>query len=120
MPSIDVISLDSYGYFHRVRGVSTAFNPVAPTVPYNELQVAEYYQNWNSVDKPQVENNGVKVVSVREQRQMKKAIAELYGLSLLSAWNVTSALANRPPSTACLLIRYWMATSATLASAKTP
>ena len=45
-----MISLDSYGYFHRVRGVSTAFNPVAPTVPYNELQVAEYYQNWNSVD----------------------------------------------------------------------
>ena len=96
MPRIDVISLDSYGYFHRVRGVSTAFNPVAPTVPYNELQVAEYYQNWNSVDKPQVENNGVKVVSVREQRQMKKAIAELYGL--VAAERLERDISSREPT----------------------
>lgn len=80
MPRIDVIALDSDGFFHRVKGVSTAFNPVCPAVPYNELLIAEYYQNWNSVDKPRVDNSGTKVVSVREQRQMKKAIAELYGL----------------------------------------
>jgi hypothetical protein len=96
MPRIDVISLDSYGYFHRVRGVSTAFNPVAPTVPYNELQVAEYFQNWNSVNKPQVENNGVKVVSVREQRQMKKAIAELYGL--VAAERLERDISSREPT----------------------
>lgn len=80
MPRIDAISLDADGYFHRVRGVSTAFNPIAPSVPYNELQVAEFKQDWHSTNKPVVDNNGMKVVSVREQRQMKSAIAELYGL----------------------------------------
>ncbi len=80
MPRVDVISLDPEGYFHRNRGVSTAFNPIAPQIPYNELQIAEYIQDWNSVNKPVVDNNGQKVVSVREQRQMKNAIAELYGI----------------------------------------
>ena len=80
MPRVDVLTLDSDGYFHRVRGVSTAFNPIAPGIPYNELQIAEYLQNWHSTDKPVVDNNGHKVISVREQRQMKNAIAELYGI----------------------------------------
>jgi hypothetical protein len=80
MPRIDAITVDVNGYLHRVRGVSTAFNPIAPQVPYNELQIAEYYQNWNSVKDPVVDNNGIRVISVREQRQMKNAIAELYGV----------------------------------------
>lgn len=80
MPRIDAITVDPDGYLHRVRGVSTAFNPIAPQVPYNELQIAEYKQTWHSTDNPVVDNNGVKVISVREQRQMKNAIAELYGV----------------------------------------
>ena len=80
MPRIDAIAVDQYGYLQRVRGVSTAFNPVAPQVPYNVLQLAEYKQVWNSVASPEVDNNGIKAISVREQRQMKEAIAELYGV----------------------------------------
>lgn len=80
MPRVDVISLDPDGLFHRNKGVSTAFNPIAPNVPYNELQIAEYLQTWHSTNNPEVTNNGHKVVSVREQRQMKNAIAELYGI----------------------------------------
>jgi len=51
MPRIDVITVDPDGYLQRVRGVSTAFNPIAPQVPYNVLQIAEYKQIWNSVSR---------------------------------------------------------------------
>ena len=96
MPRIDAISMDSYGYFHRVRGVSTAFNPVAPAVPYNELQIAEYYQDWHSTNPPNVDNNGMKVVSVREQRQMKNAIADLY--SLVATERLERDISSREPT----------------------
>lgn len=96
MPRIDAIAMDSYGYFHRVRGVSTAFNPVAPAVPYNELQIAEYYQDWHSTNPPNVDNNGMKVVSVREQRQMKTAIADLY--SLVATERLERDISSREPT----------------------
>ena len=96
MPRIDAISMDSYGYFHRVRGVSTAFNPRPPQVPYNELQIAEYYQDWHSTNPPVVDNNGMKVVSVREQRQMKNAIADLY--SLVATERLERDISSREPT----------------------
>ena len=80
MPRIDAISLDADGYFHRVRGTSTAFNPQAPLVPEDQLQVAEYFQDWKSYSTPEVDNNGTRVTSMRDQRQMKQAIVDLYEL----------------------------------------
>ena len=32
MPRVDAVALDADGYLHRVRGVSTAFNPLCPRV----------------------------------------------------------------------------------------
>ena len=80
MPRIDAISLDADGYFHRVRGTSTAFNPQAPLVPEDQLQIAEYFQDWKSTSTPEVDNNGTRVTSMRDQRQMKQAIVDLYEL----------------------------------------
>ena len=80
MPRVDAISLDADGYFHRIRGTSTAFDPQAPLVPEDQLQIAEYFQDWKSTSTPEVDNNGTRVTSMRESRQMKQAIVDLYEL----------------------------------------
>ncbi len=80
MPRVDVLSLDQDGYFHRVKGVSSAFNPIAPLVPDTQLAVAEFRQEWYSTETPDVDNNGTRVVSMREQRQIKESVVELYNL----------------------------------------
>ncbi len=80
MPRIDRIVLDAGGYYHRVRGTSTAFNPQAPQIPADQLGIGEYYQDWKSYNDPKVDNNGIRVTSMREQTQMKKAIVDLYEL----------------------------------------
>ena len=80
MPRVDAISLDADGFLHRVRGTSTAFDPQAPMVPEDQLQIAEYFQDWKSYSTPVVDNNGTRVTSMRDQRQMKEAIIDLYEL----------------------------------------
>jgi hypothetical protein len=80
MPRVDVLSLDQEGYFHRIKGVSSAFNPIAPLVPDTQLAIAEVRQEWFSATNPEVENVGTRVVSMREQRQIKESVVELYKL----------------------------------------
>lgn len=80
MPRVDVLSLDQEGYFHRIKGVSSAFNPIAPLVPETQLAIAELRQEWFSTAIPEVENVGTRVVSMREQRQIKESVVELYKL----------------------------------------
>ena len=80
MPRIDRIVLDAAGYYHRVRGTSTAFNAQPPQIPADQLGIAQYYQDWKSYSTPLVDNDGIKVTSMREQRQMKEAIVDLYEL----------------------------------------
>tara|TARA_B100000035_G_scaffold181604_1_gene155022 strand:- start:21244 stop:24399 length:3156 start_codon:yes stop_codon:yes gene_type:complete len=80
MPRIDRIVLDGDGYFHRIRGTSTAFQPEAPLIPADMLGIANYYQDWLSYSTPLVDNDGIRVTSMREQTQMKEAIVDLYEL----------------------------------------
>ena len=80
MPRVDVLSLDQEGYFHRIKGVSSAFNPIAPLAPESQLVVAEIREDWFNDANPKVENVGTRVVSMREQRQIKESVVELYKL----------------------------------------
>jgi hypothetical protein len=81
MPRYDVLALDSEGLFHRIKGVPSAFNPLTPPVSPSQLAIASYYLDWKSTSTPKVANDGTRVVSMREQRQLKDSIVELYSLA---------------------------------------
>lgn len=80
LPRIDVLSLDKDGYFHRVKGVSSAFNPVAPIVSDSQLPLAQIKNDWYFASLPEVTNDGTRVVSMKEQRKIKESVVELYQL----------------------------------------
>jgi hypothetical protein len=80
MPRYDAIVLDRDGAFSRIKGVPSAFNPIQPGVSDTVLQIASVYHDWISTAVPKVSNDGTRVVSMKEQRQLKESIVELYGL----------------------------------------
>jgi len=96
MPRYEVVALDPEGYFHRVKGVSSAFNPVVPLASAGQLQIASYYLDWYSTSTPKVFNDGTRVVSMREQRQMKDSIVELY--NLVADERLQRDISSREPS----------------------
>jgi hypothetical protein len=96
MPRYDVVALDPDGFFHRIKGVSSAFNPVLPNVPSNQLQIASFYLDWLSTSTPVVSNDGTRVVSMREQRQIKDSVVELY--SLVADERLQRDISSREPA----------------------
>jgi hypothetical protein len=96
LPRYDVIALGSDGLFQRIKGVASAFNPVAPLVPSTQLQVASIYLDWFSTSKPRVSNDGTRVVSMKEQRQLKDSIVELY--SLVADERLQRDISSREPT----------------------
>jgi len=80
LPRIDALSLDKDGYFHRIKGVSSAFNPVAPIVPAAQLQIAQIKFDWLTASTPTVDNDGTRVMAMKEQRKLKDSVVELYKL----------------------------------------
>ena len=96
LPRIDVLSLDKDGFFHRVKGVSSAFSPVAPIVSNAQLPVATISNDWFDASVPSVENDGTRVTSMKDQRRMKKSILELY--NLVAAEKLQRDIATREPT----------------------
>lgn len=96
MPRFDVLALDSSGLFHRIRGVAAPFNPIAPAVPSTQLQIASFYLDWFSTSTPVVNNDGTRVVSMREQQRLKSSIVELY--NLVADERLQRDISSREPS----------------------
>jgi len=80
MPRFDAIVLDREGVLSRVKGVPSAFNPIRPGVSDVLLQLASIYHDWISTKVPRTFNDGTRVVSMKEQRQIKESVIELYNL----------------------------------------
>jgi hypothetical protein len=96
MPRYDVIALDNAGLFHRIKGVASPFRPVVPLVPSSQLPIANIYFDWLSTSTPRVENDGTRVVSMKEQRQFKDSIVELY--SLIAEERLKNDISSREPT----------------------
>lgn len=96
LPRFDVLALDQDGYFHRIKGVSSAFNPVEPLVPSSQLQIASIRHNWLSTATPTVDNNGTRVVSMAQQRQLRDSVVELY--SLVADERLQRDISSKEPS----------------------
>ena len=96
LPRIDVLSLDKDGYFHRVKGVSSAFSAVAPIVSAVQLPIATISNDWFDASVPTVENDGTRVTSMKDQRRMKKSIVELY--QLVADEKLQRDIATREPT----------------------
>tara|TARA_E500000331_G_scaffold265430_1_gene256640 strand:- start:226 stop:3384 length:3159 start_codon:yes stop_codon:yes gene_type:complete len=80
LPRIDALALDKDGFFHRIKGVSSAFNPTAPIIPPSQLQLALIQHDWLNATTPTVENDGTRVMAMKEQRKLKDSVVELYKL----------------------------------------
>lgn len=64
LPRIDRLCIDEEGKFVWVKGVSTDYDPVRPSVPSNLIALAQVVQTWTSSRR--VINDGVRVVPMSQ------------------------------------------------------
>lgn len=76
LPRYDVIALNKRGEIVRVRGLSARVGHDKPLVPNDLLALATINQKWGSM--PEVDNDGTRVMDMKDLRSMQDAIAELY------------------------------------------
>lgn len=72
----DRLCMDVDGNITWIRGVSTAWNPIPPTVPANCLSLATIYQSWDN--KRSVVQDAVRVVPMSDLANYRKLINRLY------------------------------------------
>lgn len=88
LPRIDVLALTAEGQIERIKGISQARNPIAPTVPASRLALAEIAYDWRSGAAPEVRNVAVRTIKVSELAAMQRQIADLYDLMALERLRV--------------------------------
>ena len=75
LPRIDLICLDRSGRAEYVKGVSARFGAIPPRAPSTLLGIAEVWNDW--MDRPQIENNGVRNYTYEEQRRYFRRLVTL-------------------------------------------
>lgn len=78
MPRIDAIVLDVQGRLVRLKGVSSQYNPSAPSIPETQLKIGSLYNDW--FGSPRVVRDAVVVLPMDEIQQMRGLIFDLYDL----------------------------------------
>ncbi len=79
-PRVDLIVLDRFGQFQRIKGQAAHQLPVAPNAPANHLAIAQVSQTWFIDTAPDIENLAVRAVSMSELEKMQNQISDLYQL----------------------------------------
>lgn len=80
MPRYDVLTLDSHGNIRRIKGLAHPWSPVVPTIPSNQLSLAQIYQTWRSGEMPVVKNNAIQAILMSDIESMRNMISDLYYL----------------------------------------
>lgn len=88
LPRVDVLALTADGQVERIKGISQARNPVAPTVPASRLALAEIAYDWKQTSPPAVRNVAIRTIKVSELTAMQRQIADLYDLMALERLRV--------------------------------
>ena len=96
LPRVDVVALNSEGYFNRIKGVSSSFNPVEPLTPESELKIGSISHTWYSTENPPVKNDGTRVLPYSELRRLKDAQIEIF--KLIADERLQRDLASKEPS----------------------
>lgn len=81
MPRIDVLALNGQGELSRIKGVSRAIAPAAPTVPDSLLALASITHSWRTNTAPTLRNIAIQAIRMDQLEDMQSQIAELYFLT---------------------------------------
>jgi len=95
LPRYDRIAIDQNGDFVRVKGVSTRFNPIPPSVSSTLLPLATLQHRWGVG--PLVTNDGVRAIPFVQLERMRTLIVDLFDLVALE--RLQRDVSSREPTT---------------------
>lgn len=78
LPRIDRLTIDRDGTVRRIKGLSSRYNPTAPSVPAGQMALARIEHDW--IHDPRVVNDGVHVTPMASLESMQSMIYSLYDL----------------------------------------
>lgn len=94
LPRFDRICIDRDGNFQRVKGLSSRFTPLPPSVPANLLALATVEQRWGLT--PAVENDGVRAIPFDQLERMRSLVVDLFDLVAIE--RLRNDVSSREPS----------------------
>lgn len=94
LPRYDRICVDRDGNFSRVKGISSRFTPLPPSVPGNLLNLATIEQRWGLT--PVVTNDGIRAIPFDQLERMRSLIVDLFDLVALE--RLRNDISSREPS----------------------
>jgi hypothetical protein len=94
LPRYDRICIDRQGNFARVKGISSRFTPLPPSVASNLLVLATIRHRWGLT--PEVENDGVRAIPFDQLEKMRSLIVDLF--DLVAVERLRSDVSSREPS----------------------
>ena len=94
LPRFDRICIDRDGNLQRVKGLSSRFTPLPPSVPANLLALATVEQRWGLT--PAVENDGIRAIPFDQLEGIRRLTLNLYDLVALE--RLRNDISSREPS----------------------
>jgi hypothetical protein len=94
LPRYDRLCIDRDGNFSRVKGISTRFNPLPPSVPSGLLSLATVEQKWGET--PTVSNDGIRALPFDQLERMRSLIVDLF--DLVAVERLRNDISSREPS----------------------
>jgi len=94
LPRYDRLCIDREGNFSRVKGISSRFNPLPPSVPGNLLALATIEQRWGLT--PVISNDGIRAIPFDQLERMRSLIVDLFDLVALE--RLRNDISSREPS----------------------
>jgi hypothetical protein len=94
LPRYDRLCIDRDGNFSRVKGISTRFNPLPPSVPPGLLSLATVEQKWGET--PAVSNDGIRALPFDQLERMRSLIVDLF--DLVAVERLRNDISSREPS----------------------
>lgn len=94
LPRYDRICIDRDGNFARVKGLSSRFTPLPPSVASNLLVLATIRHRWGLT--PEVVNDGIRAIPFDQLERMRGLIVDLF--DLVATERLRNDVSSREPS----------------------
>ena len=94
LPRYDRICIDRDGNFQRVKGLSSRYTPLPPSVAPNLLALATIRHRWGLT--PEVVNNGIRAIPFDQLERMRSLLVDL--VDLVAVERLRSDVSSREPS----------------------
>lgn len=94
LPRYDRICINRQGNFSRVKGISSRFTPLPPSVASNLLVLATIRHRWGLT--PEVVNDGVQAIPFDQLEKIRTMVVDLY--DLVAVERLRNDVSSREPS----------------------